>query len=96
MDIHVYEDKFIKGVLDTHTMLKKLDDVKNDEEFWEMVDEIKVGFDEINDARINYYTELKKNGIGPQDCSLTHELYHGIYCLDEKYWDISNLLECLL
>jgi hypothetical protein len=82
MDISEYEAKFIKGVNQTYEMLKELDDVTNDDDFWKMFGNINTGFAEIENARRGYYTIL---GGDTENCSLTHELNNGLYCLDEKY-----------
>jgi hypothetical protein len=90
MQIYDYEMEFVKGVHQTYEMLKELDEVNNDAEFWKVYGNIKAGFVEIENARRSYYSELKKDGGDTQDCSLTHELTNGLYLLDEKYmaiWD---------
>jgi hypothetical protein len=90
MKLYEYEMEFVKGVHQTYDMLKDLDAVDNDADFWKVFGNIKTSFAEIETARRSYYAELKKNGGDIQDCSLTHELNNGLYLLDEKYmaiWD---------
>ena len=90
MELHEYEMEFVKGVHSTYDMLKELNAVNNDADFWKVFGNIKASFDEIETARRSYYAELKKDGGDTQDCSLTHELTNGLYLLDEKYmaiWD---------
>jgi len=90
MDIHKYETKFIKGVLDTYNMLKELDEVQDDLDFWEVFGNIKVAFNELDSAVNNYYAELRKYGGDTKNCSLAYELNYGIYDLDDKYWAIRD------
>jgi hypothetical protein len=85
-----YETKFISGVLGTYEMLKELDEVQNDAEFWKVFGNIKAGFQELDDAVKNYYAELKKYGGDTKNCSLAYELNYGIYDLDDKYWAIRD------
>lgn len=79
--IHDYEMQFINGVHQTYDMLKELDEVTNDDDFWKVFGNIKTGFAEIENARRSYYAELKDT----ENCSLTHELNNGLYLLDYKY-----------
>jgi hypothetical protein len=85
-----YETKFISGVLETYEMLKELDEVQNDAEFWKVFGNIKAGFHELDDAVKNYYAELRKYGGDTKNCSLAYELNYGIYDLDDKYWAIRD------
>jgi hypothetical protein len=93
MSLHEYESQFINGVNQTYELLKEVDEVKNDTEFWKMYRRIEAGFFELDTARRNYYAELKNNGGDPENCSLTHELEHGLYLLDEKYLAIQEKME---
>jgi hypothetical protein len=90
MEIHKYETKFIKGVIETYSMLSKLDEVQNDLEFWKVFGKIKVRFNEIDTAVKNYYAELRKCGGDTKNCSLAYELNYGIYDIDDKYWAIRD------
>ena len=85
-----YETKFISSTLETYEMLKKLDEVQNDAEFWKVFRNIKAGFKEISNAMKSYFEELKKDGGDTDNCSLAHELVHGIYNLDDKLWAIRD------
>jgi len=85
-----YEAKFISSTLETYDMLKKLDEVQNDAEFWKVFGNIKAGFKEISNAMKSYFDELKKDGGDTDNCSLAHELVHGIYNLDDKLWAIRD------
>lgn len=90
MELHEYEMKFVEGVHSTYEMLKELDEVDSDIEFWRVYAAIDASFTELEDARTNYYAILKNDGGDTEDCSLTHELRSGLYLLDEKYiaiWD---------
>jgi hypothetical protein len=82
MSLHEYETQFINGVNQTYEILKELDDLTNDDDFWKVFGNIKTGFAEIENARRGYYSIL---GGDTEKCSLTHELNNGLYCLDEKY-----------
>lgn len=93
MSLHDYETEFINGVNQTYELLKEVDEVKNDTEFWKVYRRIEVGFFELETARRNYYAELKKDGGDTENCSLTHELKHGVYLLDEKYMAIKDKME---
>jgi len=88
-----YETKFISSTLETYEMLKKLDEVQNDAEFWKVFGNIKAGFEELEDAMKNYFEELKKDGGDTENCSLADELDYGIYDLDDKYWAIRDKIE---
>jgi hypothetical protein len=93
MSLHDYESQFINGVNQTYELLKEVDEVKNDTEFWKVYRRIEVGFFELDTARRNYYAELKNSGGDMENCSLTHELKHGLYLLDEKYLAIQEKME---
>ena len=88
-----YEAKFISSTLETYEMLKKLDEVQNDAEFWKVFGNIKAGFEELEDAMKNYFEEVKKDGGDTDNCSLADELDYGIYDLDDKYWAIRDKIE---
>jgi len=92
MDISEYEAKFIQGVLDTYEMLKTLDDVKNDDDFWKVFGDIKACFNELEAAATTYYAELKKDGGDTENCSLSYEFNNGIYNLYDKYWTIVDTI----
>jgi hypothetical protein len=93
MELHEYETQFINGVNQTYEILKELDEVNNDDDFWKVYRRIEVGFYELETAMRNYYTELTKDGGDIEDCSLTHELYHGLYLLNDKYLAIQEKME---
>ena len=95
MLLHQYEVQFIKSVNQTYAMLKELDEVTNDDDFWKVFGNIKIGLAEIETAAKSYYGELKKDGIEPpyENCSLTYELLHGTQGLDDKYWASLDKIE---
>ena len=88
-----YEMMTIDGIIKTYDMLAELDDVKNDEELSEVVDRIKISYRDIEESMKNYFDLLKRTGGTVKNCSLVHELEHGLYCLDEKYRAIFEIVE---
>jgi hypothetical protein len=85
--LHEYETQFINGVNRTYEMLKELDEVTNDEDFWKVFGEIKTGFHVLDDAATKYYAEMRLDGIERpyENCSLTYEILHGTQGLYDKY-----------
>lgn len=90
--IYGYEKITIDGVLKTYNMLEELDKVKNDEEFWEVFYRIEASYRDIDEAMKNYFELLIRTGGTVKGCSLFHEFKYGIYCLDEKYSDIRDIV----
>ena len=93
MELHEYETQFINGVNQTYELLKEVDEVKNDTEFWKVYRRIEVGLFELETAMRNYYKEFKKDGGDIEDSSLAHELSRGLNLLDEKYLAIKDKME---
>jgi DNA repair ATPase RecN len=88
-----YEMMTIDNINKTYDMLAELDDVKNDEELSEVVNRFKASYRDIEESMNNYFKLLKKMGGNPKHCSLVDELENGLYCLDEKYRAITNIVE---
>ena len=88
-----YEMMTIDGIIKTYDMLVELDDVKNDEELSEVINRIKISYRDIEESMNNYFKLLKKMGGNPKNCSLVDELENGVYCLDEKYRAIFEIVE---
>jgi len=88
-----YEKITIDGINKTYDMLEELDKVKNDEEFWEIFNRIEASYRDIEESMTNYFDLIKRTGGNPKNCSLVHELEHGLYCLDEKYRAITYIVE---
>ena len=88
-----YADTFINMVMETYTMLNELDEVTNDKEFWQVFNRIEKAYIEIESAKDNYYTLLKRYGGNPNSCYLTHELDRGTFCLDDNYNAIIDIVE---
>ena len=88
-----YEMMTIDGIIKTYDMLAELDDVKNEGELSEVVNRIKISYRDIEESMKNYFDLLKKMGGTVKNCSLVHELEHGLYCLDEKYRAIFEIVE---
>ena len=80
-----YEKIFVNRVLKTYHMLKELDDVKNEEEFYELFYRIEEAYLEIESAKKKYYDLLIRDGGTAYGCSLQHEFEYGVDCIDEKY-----------
>jgi hypothetical protein len=85
MELNEYEMTFTKGVHQTYDMLKELDHVDNDEDFWKVFAAINTRYTQLSDAMHCYYTLLRQDGGDTDNCSLTQELRNGLYLLDEKY-----------
>ena len=62
-------------------------------EFIRMHREIKNQYKNINTAMDNYYKLLKQQGGDPKSCWLTDELENGIYCLDQMYIAIADVVQ---
>jgi hypothetical protein len=92
MEIYNYEKKFIDGVMHTYYLLCDLEDVKTDEQFWKLFDDIEASYNEFETAKKNYFELLTKNGGTVEGCSLLYELHEGMYCLDEKVYEIEDFL----
>jgi hypothetical protein len=92
MEIHQHEKKFIDGVMHTYYLLCDLEDVKTDEQFWKLFDDIEASYNEFETAKKNYFELLTKDGGTAEGCSLLYELHEGIYCLDEKVEEIESFL----
>ena len=92
MEIYQYEKKFIDGVMHTYYLLCDLEDVKTDEQFWKLFDDIEASYNEFEAAKKSYFELLTRDGGTADDCSLLYELHEGIYCLDEKVEDIESFL----
>jgi DNA repair ATPase RecN len=88
-----YEIMTIDNINKTYDMLAELDDVKNDEELREVVNRFKASYRDIEESMNNYFKLLKKMGGNPKHCSLVDELENGLYCLDEKYSSIVQIVE---
>lgn len=88
-----YEMMITDGIIKTYDMLAELDDVKNDEELSEVVNRIKASYLDIEESMNNYFKLLKKMGGTAKNSSLVHEFEHGLYCLDEKYRAIVQIVE---
>lgn len=88
-----YEKITIDGIIKTYDMLEEIDKVKNDEEFWEVFYHIEASYRDIEESMKNYFDLLKRTGGTVKNCSLVHELEHGLYCLDEKYRAIFEIVE---
>ena len=80
-----YEQIFINRVLKTYPMLKELDEVKNDEEFYELFYRIEEAYLEIESVKKKYYDLLTRDGGTAYGCSLQHEFEYGVDCIQEKY-----------
>jgi hypothetical protein len=87
-----YENKFTKGVLDTYYMLCELEDVRTDEQFWKVFGRIEAAYNECEIAKKNYFELLTRDGGTAEGCSLLYEFHEGMYCLDEKYYEIEGFL----
>ena len=88
-----YEKIAIDGINNTYDMLEELNKVKNDEEFWEVFYRIETSYRDIEESITNYFVLIKRTGGTVKGCSLLHEFEYGIYCLDEKYRAITNIVE---
>jgi hypothetical protein len=88
-----YEAKFINMVMETYDMLKELDEVKSDEEFWNVCEVIEAAYLEFESVKKNYFELLTRDGGSADGCSLIHEFENGIYCLNEKYSAIKDIIE---
>ena len=88
-----YEMMTIDGIIKTYDMLAELDDVKNDEELSEVVNRIKISYRDIEESMNNYFKLLKKMGGTAKNSSLVDEIENGVYCLDEKYRAIVQIVE---
>jgi len=88
-----YEKITIDGINKTYDMVEDLNKVKNDEEFWEIFNRIEASYRDIEESMTNYFDLIKRTGGTVKNCSLVHELEHGLYCLDEKYRAITNIVE---
>ena len=93
MLIGQYEIMTIDNINKTYDMLAELDDVKSDEELREVVNRFKASYLDIEESMNNYFKLLKKMGGNPKHCSLVDELENGLYCLDEKYNSIVQIVE---
>lgn len=85
-----YEQKFIDMVKDTYVILKKLDEVKNDEEFWSVFEVIEKSYIEFEKAKDNYYNLLRSDGGTAHGCSLNYEFEYGVDFLEDKYYAIKD------
>lgn len=92
MEIYNYEKKFVDGVMHTYYLLCDLEDVKTDEQFWKLFDDIEASYNEFETAKKNYFELLTKDGGTVEGCSLLYELNEGMYCLDEKVYEIEDFL----
>lgn len=88
-----YEMMSIDGIIKTYDMLEELDKVKNDEELKEVFNRIKVSYLNINESMNNYFKIVKVMGGTAKNSSLVDELENGLYCLDEKYSAIVDVVE---
>ena len=88
-----YEKITIDGIIKTYDMLEEIDKVKNDEEFWEVFYRIEASYRDIEESMNNYFDLLKRTGGTVKGSSLVHEFEHGLYCLDEKYRLIVQIVE---
>ena len=88
-----YENRYINMVVETYDMLKDLDKVKSDEEFWNVFEVIEAAYLEFNSAKKNYFELLTKEGGSVEGCSLLHEIEYGMHCLDVKYYAIEDTVK---
>ena len=88
-----YEMMTIDGIIKTYDMLEELDKVKNDEELKEVFNRIKASYLNINESMNNYFKIVKVMGGTAKNSSLVDELENGLYCLDEKYRAIVDVVE---
>ena len=88
-----YENRFIHMVIETYDMLKQLDKVKSDKEFWNVFEVIEAAYLEFNSAKKNYFELLTKDGGSVEGCSLIDEFENGTYSLDEKYYAIEDTVK---
>jgi len=88
-----YEMMTIDNINKTYDMLAELDDVKNDEELSEVVNRFKASYLDIEESMNNYFKLLKKMGGTAKNSSLVDEIENGVYCLDEKYRAIVQIVE---
>ena len=88
-----YEKITIDGIIKTYDMLADLDEVMNDEELSEVVNRIKIYYLDIEESMKNYFDLVKRTGGTVKNSSLVHEFEHGLYCLDEKYRLIVQIVE---
>jgi hypothetical protein len=88
-----YEMMTIDNINKTYDMLEELDKVKNDEEFKEVVNRIKVSYININETMNNYFKIVKVMGGTAKNSSLVDEIENGLYCLDEKYRAIVDIVK---
>jgi len=85
-----YEARFINMVMETYDMLKELDEVKSDEEFWSVCEVIEAAYLEFDSAKRNYFELLTKEDITVEGCILIDEFENG---LTEKYSAIKDVIE---
>ena len=90
-----YEQMFIKLVLNTYPMLKDLDTVKNDEEFYELFSRIEDAYIDIESVKEKYYDLLTRDGGNAKHCSLHHEMEQGFDFLWEKYNAIKDIIQAI-
>ena len=91
-----YYNEVIETIKDTYPMLRRFYKLETGSlQSIELYQEIETRYKKIEAARVNYYTLLKKQGGDPQSCWLTDELENGLYCLDEKYKAIEDLINSI-
>lgn len=88
-----YEQKFYDMVTETYEMLKELDTVTSDEEFWNIFEVIEAAYLEFESTKKIYFDLLTRDGGSAEGCSLLDEFSHGIYCIDEKYDTIKDTIK---